>query len=443
MSSVSTTLQNLYGDRTLTRATSNLNAGKGAGAYGAASSGSTASSGRVVSDTISLSPQAAGLAQRGPTGTAADAARIQRAIAMAADPRGLEATLKETSNSTDPVRLDQAAKAKAHVAEGGNSRNPNPFEGRARSELAAIVYDESGTFTMAERISAYWEINRQEEERFRPLIAAAQSTGDHRAYYRECLKYFDEMSPIEQAQMSGYREAIANYLREEELEHGKLSDADPAQSKSFADVTSDARALLDKAYAEGRPFDPVHASQDDWDRVFGQLDRRSLHAVASNSGGKFTADEQDIARSMMARQQGQAMGLYGPMGTDTMLTDPSAGFAAGIRFLDSVSPEEQASMDWKVQRASMQWSYESTFDQHHAGEKKEDFTIDDPIVNMLVKGFRSMETQEPRSMTNGTYVEDVEDLKNMPIFDNGHFADELDTAIAQYQARQEASANQD
>lgn len=218
------------------------------------------------------------------------------------------------------------------------------------------------------------------------------------------------------------------------------------QTKSFADVTSDARASLNKTYsdmkAEGRPFDPIHATQDDWDRAFGQLDRRSLYAVASNSGGEFTSEEQDIARSMMARQQGQAMGLYEPMGTSKMLKDPSAGFAAGIRFLDTVSPEEQASMDWKVQRASMQWSYESTFDQHHAGEKKEDFSIDDPIVKMLVKGFHSMETQNPRPMTDGTYVEDVEDLMNMPMFDDGYFADELNAAISQYQSRRGASANQ-
>jgi len=209
------------------------------------------------------------------------------------------------------------------------------------------------------------------------------------------------------------------------------------KTKSFADVTSDARAALNKTYsemnAEGHPFDAVHATQGDWDRAFGQLDRRSLFAVASNSGGQFNAEEQDIARSMMARQQGQAMGLYGPMGAEKMTKDPTGGFVAGIRFLDSVSPEEQASMNWKVQRASMQWSYESTFDQHHAGEKKEDFSTGDSIVNMLVKGFHSMETQDPRPMTNGTYVDGIKDLKNMPMFDNGYFADELGAALSRYQ----------
>lgn len=449
MSSVFTTLSNLYGNRTSLRET-------GATPLGTAtpsrttSAGTPAASGRVVADSVSLSSAAAGFTQAGPTGTAADAERILGAIVRAAD-QGLADTLKETSTSTDPARQQQVVQAKAFITGGDSGTAANPFAGRSHGELAAIVFDESGTFTMAERISAYAEVNRQEDARFKPVIESAKASGDYRAYYREALAYYDEMSPIEQAQMgSGYRDTIARNLRAEESKFGTLSTSSAASAakpgsatgKSFADVTDAARAALNQTYAdmkaEGSPFDPVHATQAEWDRAFGQLDRRSLYAVASNSGGKFTRDEQDIARSMMARQQGQAMGLYDAGATATTLRDPTAAFAKGIRFLDSVSPEEKASMDWKAQRASLQWSYETTHDRDHRGEKKEDFTIGDPLVNVLVKAFHSMETQAPRPMVSGTYVETLDDLKKLPVFDNGYFASELNDAVAQYQAQASA-----
>lgn len=217
-----------------------------------------------------------------------------------------------------------------------------------------------------------------------------------------------------------------------------------AQPKTFQQVTDDARASLDRVYGEleasGKPFDYTHARQEDVEGLMGGLDRRSLFAIASNSGGQFSDDEQTMAQGLMARQQSGAMGLNGPMGSVSMTFDPTPGFAAGIRFMDSVSEEEKQSMDWKVQRASLQWSYETTFDQHHSGEKKEKFTIGDPLVNMLVAGFHSMEHQAPRPMVSGFYVKDLEDLKNMPLFEDGYFAHERDQAIAEYQSRQDAQA---
>lgn len=215
-----------------------------------------------------------------------------------------------------------------------------------------------------------------------------------------------------------------------------------AQPKTFGQVTEDARASIDRVYADlaaqGKPFDHSHARQEDWEGLTKGLDRRSLFAVASNSGGMFSADEQAMAQGLMGRQESGAMGLNGPMGSVSMMRDPAPGFAAGIRFLDGVSEEEKQSMEWKVGRASMQWMYESTFDQRHLGEKKENFTIEDPIVKMLVAAFHSMEHKAPRSMVSGLYVKDLEDLKRMPLFDNGFFAQERDQAIAEYHKLQRA-----
>ncbi len=212
-----------------------------------------------------------------------------------------------------------------------------------------------------------------------------------------------------------------------------------AQPKTFQQVTGDARAHLDGVYAD-KPVDLHTAGQEEMDRLMGGLDRRSLFAISSNSGGLFSADEQEMAKSIMSDQQAAAMGLTGPMGSVSMTMDPTPGTAAGIRFLDSVSEEEKQSMEWKVGRAGMQWAYESTFDQKHKGEMMEDFTIDDPLVKMLVAGFHSMETQAPRPMVTGLYVKDLEDLKNMPLFDGGYFTKERDAAIAEYLSREDAQA---
>ena len=204
--------------------------------------------------------------------------------------------------------------------------------------------------------------------------------------------------------------------------------------KSFAEVASDARSLLDQTYAqmkdEGTPFDPVYVTPEGFERAFGQLDRRSLFAVASNADGRFSTEEQDLAQTQMARQQGEAMGLYGPMGTNPS-RDYAPGDAAGIRFLDSVSDEEKASTNWKVQRASMQWAYEEHFKDQHPGEEPEDFTIGDPLVNMLLKTYRAVaERSDYLAVTDGTYVNNLDELRSMPAFSDPQFAADLEDAIA-------------
>jgi hypothetical protein len=205
-----------------------------------------------------------------------------------------------------------------------------------------------------------------------------------------------------------------------------------APSKSFGEVTEDARSTIDAGYAEmkaaGKPFDFAHATDADWDRVFGSLDRRSLYAVASNSGGKFSEDEQKIAQSIMSEQQGIAMGLY--QAPPLSFTDPAASFAGGIAFMDGVSAEEKASPQWMYQRAALQWSYEETSKQ--AGTP-DHLDSGNPVVRMLVKTLRSLKNRPPRSTNMPTYIKDFKDL---PFFDIGNFAGELRDAMQQLQKAQ-------
>jgi hypothetical protein len=154
----------------------------------------------------------------------------------------------------------------------------------------------------------------------------------------------------------------------------------PAQ-KDFTAVTSEARAALDAAEtsmgAAGTPFDLMHMSADQATAMTSGLDRRSLYAVASNSGGLFSKDEQDLAQIMMRQQQQQAM-----TAADPTQTNPAAAYKAGVAFLDSVSPEEKAgSFEWAQQRAAGQYGYESAM--HQKGEEPENLDSDSPVVKML------------------------------------------------------------
>jgi hypothetical protein len=199
--------------------------------------------------------------------------------------------------------------------------------------------------------------------------------------------------------------------------------AQSPEQKSFAQVATDARATINANYAalksEGRPFDYRTSSAQDWDKVFGSLDRRSLYAVASNSGGAFSEDEQKVAQSYMSRQQGEAMMAADPLGTDV-----AARYKAGIAFLDSVSDEEKTSMNWAVQRAATQFGYEITMRQE--GKTPDDLDSGNPLVNMIKAAMESVKDQAPRAIATGEYVKD---LKDMPLFKDGYFLSQIDQAM--------------
>jgi hypothetical protein len=142
---------------------------------------------------------------------------------------------------------------------------------------------------------------------------------------------------------------------------GKPDTSGSSAGKSFADVASDARARMDAKYAAmeaaGRPFNAAGNESADGYSLMGDLDRRSLYAVASNAGNRFSAQEQTIARTVMNQQLGLAMGHYtGPADQAASFKDPfgsdvGARFAAAKAFLDGASGEEKQSAQWQQQNA--------------------------------------------------------------------------------------------
>jgi hypothetical protein len=199
-----------------------------------------------------------------------------------------------------------------------------------------------------------------------------------------------------------------------------------APAKTFAQVTTDARSTLDanlgKMKAAGHAFDYNTATEADVNSVLSGLDRRSLYAIASNSGGAFSQDEQNVAQSQMTRQQVSAMGLDNPA---IFIADPSAGFKAGVKFLDGVSAEEKSSANWKLNRASSQAGYESNFATDHPGQTADNLASGDPVVNMLVKAIHASEGTLS-STNDGSYVKDISKIS---LFKDGRFAAQLQQAL--------------
>jgi hypothetical protein len=127
-----------------------------------------------------------------------------------------------------------------------------------------------------------------------------------------------------------------------------------SHGKNIADVAKDARSRLDARYKEmeksGQPLDIKANGKTDAYTLMGDLDRRSLFAVSSNTGSLFSTNEQAIAKSIMHRQQILASGINPDAGQSQMtLSDTADNLKAGLSFLSKVSPEEKNSADWKSQ----------------------------------------------------------------------------------------------
>ncbi|MBO1256374.1 hypothetical protein J3L16_11840 [Alteromonas sp. 5E99-2] len=207
--------------------------------------------------------------------------------------------------------------------------------------------------------------------------------------------------------------------------------------KNFEQVAIDARASLDKNYDRleeiGKPYSVNSSKTIDRNSLIGELDRRALYAVASNEGGLFTKNEQDVALSKMRQQQSLAMGLYsGPTSEkDKFITtfgNFSQKFKLGIEFLDGVSKEEQAgSIEFAFQRASLQRSYENSVREN--GEIPEDFSTDNSLVRLLFDALKLAETELESSQTFGN-ITDADDLLRQPWFEI--YAESLEKTRGQY-----------
>lgn len=190
--------------------------------------------------------------------------------------------------------------------------------------------------------------------------------------------------------------------------------------QGFAKVVQDARDSLDATYTamakEGKGVNYSDPTGKDVDRLFGGFDRRSLYAIASNKDGTFSKNEQQAAQSIMARQQKEAMDAADPLGTDK-----AAAYRAGVKFLDEASKEEKESVNWSVQRAALQYSYEKTVQE--TGAKMERLGYGSALASVLKDALEAQGAQTAEVMKSiggktmgGEGTGYVSDLKSLSLF---------------------------
>ncbi|MDT8925832.1 hypothetical protein RBE51_23905 [Pseudomonas taiwanensis] len=103
-----------------------------------------------------------------------------------------------------------------------NGKGTNPFAGFSREQLSLIAYDESGEFTVNERRAAMYEASRQYCEW--TLYISDRLWNEHQQTGRitnglyEILGYYKSLPPIEEAQFGGYESAIADQLKQQQVE---------------------------------------------------------------------------------------------------------------------------------------------------------------------------------------------------------------------------------
>src|ERR1700744_732865 len=140
------------------------------------------------------------------------------------------------------------------------------------------------------------------------------------------------------AQSSGTNSSAANSAAgtssgsAQTLKQSIAAAADSAKY-SFATVGQNARTVLDAGITAYGKTPGSQTTQDQWTKIFGVMDRRSLYAVSSNQGGQFTPAEQSEAKTLMDNQLTTA-------GNNVSSSDPSykqiADYTDQINYLNNV-----------------------------------------------------------------------------------------------------------
>lgn len=136
----------------------------------------------------------------------------------------------------------------------------------------------------------------------------------------------------------------------------KARMAAEAKTPDFTTVTNDARTALDKLYAAAKVTGPL-GSDGKTTVDLSALDRRSLFAISTNSGGKFTPDEQKAASGELTNRFNAALA---PAAAATSMTkNYTVVYKAALEYLDGASSEEKGTAAWSAQRAAVLKGYEA------------------------------------------------------------------------------------
>jgi hypothetical protein len=166
-------------------------------------------------------------------------------------------------------------------------------------------------------------------------------------------------------------------------------------SYSFDVVTQNARAVLDDGIKKLGKQPDIYTNTDQWIQIFGGMDRRSLYAVASNQGGQFITQEQQIAQYTMGQQVSQAIGNA----ATGSAKDDAAALQRGITFLQDVSPEEKLSIGWASGMASAMTGYNA--EASEAGLPAQSYDGTNPLVKVLMAAMKAAQSDPAKDKTTG------------------------------------------
>ncbi len=146
----------------------------------------------------------------------------------------------------------------------------------------------------------------------------------------------------------------ATNLTLSEAARARLASA--AATPDFATVASNARKSLDDLYAAAQVTRPL--TNDGKQTIdLSQMDRRSLFAISTNAGGKFTEDEQGVASNELKSRLDAA--LAPAAATAALTNNYTVVYKAALNHLDAASSEEKATSTWAAQHAAVQKGYQA------------------------------------------------------------------------------------
>lgn len=134
----------------------------------------------------------------------------------------------EVPPSNDPQRLRQARQA----TESLYGRADNPFAYKSRAELSAIIYDESGSYTVNERYAAANQRTELDQKFWAPVFQRALESGDWKPVITAALVFYASLSALEQtAYPDNYAQLLQQYLDLYQLQSPSSPSALPPQQQ--------------------------------------------------------------------------------------------------------------------------------------------------------------------------------------------------------------------
>ncbi|UVO07892.1 hypothetical protein LW347_18920 [Pectobacterium polonicum] len=124
---------------------------------------------------------------------------------------------EELPDTDDPELLARAKQANYFSNNFTNGRSTNPFKGLSLDQLSLIIYDDSKTFTVNERISALHESNEIENAWSFWVVEKSKqewNAGEFKQteFFKLVLKHHESLPLIEQVQAPANYESRLNHL---------------------------------------------------------------------------------------------------------------------------------------------------------------------------------------------------------------------------------------